>query len=119
MHALIVAALLYRNIFAFVDHAPHQSPRPAKRGEGVRRPGEGPLPPDPQPAAHDPAPPAFPYRYIGTFGPSASPFAVFTHDGDVVAVRVGETVGGFVLQRIGIESVDVVASTGSVQRVPL
>jgi hypothetical protein len=41
----------------------------------------------------------------------------------VVTARVGDTIGGFVLQRIGIESVDVVASTGpstgTVQRVPL
>ena len=77
--------------------------------------------PDPEPvvipAAKVEAP--FPYRYVGRFGPDDSPFAVFVREGEVVNARIGDAVGEFRLQRIGIESVDVIAATGGLQRIPI
>jgi len=61
----------------------------------------------------------FPYRYVGRFGPDSSPFAVFVREGEVINARAGDAVGEFRLQRIGIESVDVVAAAGGVQRISL
>ena len=105
-----------RNLFAFA----HVPPLPASRGEGGRerseRPGEGRAP---TPAPVTITEPQFPYRCIGRFGPDASPFAVFIRDGELVNARVGDAIGGYRLQSIGIESVDVVAASGAVQRIPI
>lgn len=55
-----------------------------------------------------PVPPAFDYKYIGTFGSAASPIATFAGNGEIINVRVGETIAGkFVLRSIGIESVQI------------
>lgn len=52
--------------------------------------------------------PAFPYTYIGSFGPEGQQLAAFSRDGEIVNVRPGQTFGGkFVLVRIGVESVDI------------
>jgi hypothetical protein len=52
--------------------------------------------------------PAFPYKYIGTFGSARNPLATFSRDGEVINVRMGETFGQqFILRNIGIESVDI------------
>ena len=67
-----------------------------------------------------PSPPPFPYRYIGTFGPRDNAFAVFARQGEVVDVRVGDTiVERFTLRHIGIESVDLSWGGPSDLRVPL
>jgi hypothetical protein len=64
-------------------------------------------------AAHPPPPPApvppqFTMKYIGTFGPASNPIATFNGNGEIVNVRVGETIDGkFVLRSIGIESVEI------------
>jgi hypothetical protein len=64
-----------------------------------------PLPP-PQPQA--PVPPQFSYHYIGTFGTANNPIATFSGSGEIVNVRVGETIDGkFILRSIGIESVEI------------
>jgi hypothetical protein len=61
-------------------------------------------PPPPPP----PVPPQFTMKYIGTFGPVNNPIATFNGDGEIVNVRVGETIDGkFVLRSIGIESVEI------------
>ena len=59
------------------------------------------IPPPPQP-------PPFTYKYIGTFGSAANPIATFSGNGEIINVRVGETIDGkFILKNIGIESVDI------------
>ena len=61
-------------------------------------------PPPPPP----PVPPQFTMKYIGTFGPANNPIATFNGNGEIVNVRVGETIDGkFVLRSIGIESVEI------------
>jgi len=56
----------------------------------------------------EPVPPAFTYKYIGTFGSAANPIATFSGNGEIINVRVGETIDGkFILKSIGIESVDI------------
>ena len=48
------------------------------------------------------------YKYIGTFGSAANPIATFSGNGEIINVRVGETIDGkFILKSIGIESVDI------------
>jgi hypothetical protein len=60
------------------------------------------------PAPPKPVPPQFTMKYIGTFGPANNPIATFNGDGEIVNVRVGETIGGkFILRSIGIESVEI------------
>jgi hypothetical protein len=55
-----------------------------------------------------PVPPQFTMKYIGTFGPAANPIATFEGNGEIVNVRVGETIDGkFILRSIGIESVEI------------
>jgi hypothetical protein len=55
-----------------------------------------------------PVPPQFTMKYIGTFGPANNPIATFNGNGEIVNVRVGETIDGkFVLRRIGLESVEI------------
>jgi len=64
-------------------------------------------------AAHPPQPPPvippqFTMKYIGTFGPANNPIATFNGNGEIVNVRIGETIDGkFVLRSIGIESVEI------------
>jgi hypothetical protein len=59
----------------------------------------------PQPPV--PVPPQFTMKYIGTFGPANNPIATFNGNGEIVNVRVGETIDGkFILRSIGIESVE-------------
>jgi hypothetical protein len=61
-------------------------------------------PPPPPP----PVPPQFAMKYIGTFGPANNPIATFNGNGEIVNVRIGETIDGkFVLRSIGIESVEI------------
>lgn len=61
-------------------------------------------PPPPPP----PIPPQFTYKYIGTFGPVANPIATFNGSGQIVNVRIGDTIEGkFILRSIGIESVEI------------
>lgn len=61
-------------------------------------------PPPPPP----PVPPQFTMKYIGTFGPANNPIATFNGNGEIVNVRVGETIDGkFILRSIGIESVEI------------
>ncbi|MEA2336997.1 MAG: hypothetical protein QOE82_1004 [Thermoanaerobaculia bacterium] len=55
-----------------------------------------------------PTPPQFTMKYIGTFGPANNPIATFNGNGEIVNVRVGETIDGkFILRSIGIESVEI------------
>jgi hypothetical protein len=55
-----------------------------------------------------PVPPQFTMKYIGTFGTANNPIATFNGNGEIVNVRVGETIDGkFVLRSIGIESVEI------------
>jgi hypothetical protein len=77
------------------------------------------VPPPPPP----PVPPSFTYKFIGMFGPAASPIATFTRDGEIVNARAGEILEGkFILRSIGIESVEIgfVGFPADVrQRIPL
>ena len=55
-----------------------------------------------------PIPPQFTYKYIGTFGSAGNPIATFSGNGEIINVRVGETIDGkFILKNIGMESVDI------------
>jgi hypothetical protein len=55
-----------------------------------------------------PVPPQFTMKYIGTFGPANNPIATFNGNGEIVNVRIGETIDGkFILRSIGIESVEI------------
>lgn len=122
-----------RNLFSFVEPPPPPPPKPVlppdRDGDGVPdhldncpdvynpdqtdldRNGIGAacqegveIPPPPPP----PTPPAFPYKYLGTFGTASRPIAAFSSGDQIVNVRVGETFGGhFILRSIGIESVDI------------
>ena len=74
-------------------------------GDDCQNPRPIPPPPPPPPP---PQPPAFTYKYIGTFGLVANPIATFSGNGEIVNVRVGETIDGkFILRSIGIESVEI------------
>jgi hypothetical protein len=66
---------------------------------------EGPeIAPPPPP----PTPPAFPYKYLGSFGHDRRTIAVFSREGELLNVHEGETFGGrFILHHIGIESADI------------
>jgi hypothetical protein len=114
-----------RNLFAFYEPpppppAPPPPPPPDRDGDGipdhldncpdVYNPDQNPeacQPVQPQ-APRAPEPPPFNYRFLGTFGPAGQPIAAFSGNGEIVNVRVGETIGGrFVLRSINIESVDI------------
>lgn len=74
-------------------------------GDDCQNPRPIPPPPPPPPP---PQPPAFTLKYIGTFGPTGNPIATFSGNGEIVNVRVGETIDGkFILRNIGIESVEI------------
>jgi hypothetical protein len=74
-------------------------------GDDCQNPRPIPPPPPPPPA---PQPPPFTLKYIGTFGPAGNPIATFSGNGEIVNVRVGETIDGkFILRSIGIESVEI------------
>lgn len=68
-----------------------------------------PVAPEPAPAVSIPGgPPAFPWQYLGSFGPADRRIAVFAEGAAVHNRREGEVLAErFVLERIGIESVDV------------
>ncbi len=52
--------------------------------------------------------PPFEYKFLGTFGTARRPIATFSKDNEVVNVREGDVFGGgFILRKIGIESVDI------------
>ena len=75
------------------------------QGDDCQSPRPVPPPPPPPPP---PQPPAFTLKYIGTFGPVNNPIATFSGNGEIVNVRVGETIDGkFILRSIGIESVEI------------
>jgi len=75
------------------------------QGDDCQNPRPVPPPPPPPPP---PQPPAFTLKYIGTFGPVNNPIATFSGNGEIVNVRVGETIDGkFILRNIGIESVEI------------
>lgn len=95
----------------FKDNCPN-TPNPDQAdidGNGIgdacqTTPVVAPPPPPPPP----PQPPAFPYKYIGTFGPANHPIATFSGNGEIVNARVGETVDNkFIIRAIGVESVDI------------
>ena len=69
---------------------------------------EGQIIPPPPPPPPKPVPPAFPYKYIGTFGNPASPIATFSGNGEIINARVGDVIAEkWILRGIGIESVDI------------
>ena len=96
-----------RNLFAYKEPPPppQPPPRPAPAPVVVPQPPPAPQPP---PVPQPPPPPQFPYHYIGTFGTANNPIATFSGNGEIVNVRVGESIDGkFVLRSIGIESVEI------------
>jgi hypothetical protein len=61
-----------------------------------------PPPPPPPP----PVPPDFPYKFIGSLGRSDNPIAAFSGNGEIINVRVGDTIDNkWILRGIGVESV--------------
>ena len=95
-----------RNLFAYKEPPPRPQPPPPAP---VPQPPPQPVVPQPPPGPPPPPPPPqFPYHYIGTFGTANNPIATFSSNGEIVNVRVGETIDGkFVLRSIGIESVEI------------
>ena len=94
-----------RNLFSYKEPPPPPPPPPVIHLPPPPPPPPVPQPP-PQPAA--PVPPQFPYHYIGTFGTPTNLIVTFSGNGQIVNVRVGETVDGkFILRGIGIESVEI------------
>lgn len=94
-----------RNLFTYREPPPPPPPRYVPPPAPVPVPVPVPLPP-PQPVV--PVPPQFPYHYIGTFGTTTNPIATFSGNGQIINVRVGETVDGkFILRGIGIESAEI------------
>ena len=92
-----------RNLFAYREPPPppihiiQLPPTPEPEPDPV---DTGPPPPPP--------PPQFPYKYIGTFGAPGNPIATFSGNGEILNVRVGETIDGkFILRGIGIESAEI------------
>jgi hypothetical protein len=64
---------------------------------------EPPAPPPPPPQ-----PPQFTYKFIGSLGRADNPIAAFSGNGEIVNVRVGDTIDNkFILRAIGVESVDI------------
>jgi hypothetical protein len=93
-----------RNLFAYKEPPPPPPPPPPKPVV-VQPPIVAPPSDAPPPA---PVPPTFPYKYIGTFGRPDDPIATFSGNGQLVNVRIGETIDGkFILRSIGIESVEI------------
>jgi hypothetical protein len=99
-----------RNPFAYVE----PPPAPVVVAATEEPPQPPPVIVVAQPESPRPNPlPAFPYRFIGRFGPDDDPLAAFTRDGEVITVRRGATIDGqFLVRTIGIESVEI----GYVQR---
>jgi hypothetical protein len=65
-------------------------------------------------------PKKFPYRFIGTFGPTDAPIAAFIGDGKVITVRIHQRIDDtYVLRSIGIESAEVQHSDGETLRIGL
>lgn len=66
-------------------------------------------PPEVAPPPEPPKPPPFTYKLVGTFGPEKKQIAVFSRDGEILNIHVGQTFGGsrFTLRSIGIESVEI------------
>ena len=94
-----------RNLFAYKEPPP---PPPAPAPQPVPVPPPQPVVPQPPPQPAAPVPPQFSYHYIGTFGTTNNPIATFSRSGEIVNVRVGETIEGkFILRSIGIESVEI------------
>lgn len=95
-----------RNLFAYKEPPPPPPPRIIAPPPVIVQPPP-PTPPAPvEPQA--PQPPPFPYHYIGTFGTAGNPIATFSGNGQIINVRVGETIDGkFILRSIGIESVEI------------
>lgn len=107
-----------RNLFAFLDPPRPRRPVAAQVSPPIATPAPAPTPA--QPVMIEPAVPAFPYRYIGTFGPRENVFAVFARDGDVINIRVGAVISdGFRLRRIDGDGVEVSWAEGTrTMRVP-
>ncbi len=92
-----------RNLFSYKEPPP---PPPPKYVPPPPVPVPVPVPQPPQPVV--PVPPQFPYHYIGTFGTPTNPIATFSGNGEIINVRVGETINGkFILRGIGIESAEI------------
>ena len=110
--ALLLATGAHRNLFAYVD-PPASPPAPAR----VVRTHATLVPPaviaTPPTPTQPPAAPHFDWLYIGRFGMDTDPIAVFTRDGEVRTLRRGQTLDGFTLGTISIESVEVVAGAGA------
>jgi hypothetical protein len=98
-----------RNLFAYVE-----APTTPPHVEAIATPVASFVAPTPiEPVVAKPEPPQFPYRCIGRFGTDRTRLAAFTRDGVVVTVRAGERIDPqWSLRRIGMESVEVEASTG-------
>jgi hypothetical protein len=94
-----------RNLFAYKEAPPPPPPPPPPAPTPVPVQPVEPQPPQPPPP---PQPPQFTFHYIGTFGTANNPIATFSSSGEIVNVRVGETIDGkFILRSIGIESVEI------------
>jgi hypothetical protein len=94
-----------RNLFAYKEPPPPPMPKVIP----LPAPQPAPLPvPVQPPAPVAPVPPQFTYHYIGTFGTPSNLIATFSGNGQIVNVRIGETIDGkFILRGIGIESVEI------------
>lgn len=108
-----------RNLFAFTE-APHLA-RPHIIPTVEPKLAEPPLQvEEKKPEIPTPREPEFPMQFIGTFGMSNDPIAVFASNGEVVNAKIGDRLtSDFRLSSIGIESVEVSTGRGTTQRVAL
>ena len=60
--------------------------------------------------------PELAYRYLGTFGRSNDPIAVFKRDGDVINAHAGDTLGEFRVEQVRFEGVAVRATGADAPR---
>ena len=103
-----------RNLFAYMQVA---APRSEERHAERNRSGEAIAVKADEPQVIVRSEPEFQYKYIGRFGPEADPIAVFVANGEVMIARVGDlVVGQFRVTGVGIDSVEVTSSLGSVRR---
>jgi hypothetical protein len=98
---------LGRDPFHFVAAPPPPAPRPTPTPTPVSNSAPPPPPPPPRAAPAVPQPPPVDVVYLGRFGSSNRPIAVFSDGKEIFnAFEGGVLKGSFVVDKIGYESAD-------------
>jgi hypothetical protein len=103
--ALTIIAASHRNPFQYVEPAPKPAPKIVQQTAPPPVIVQAPVVVE---VPTIPAPPKFPYQLIGRFGRVRDPIVAFVGNGQVITVRVGDTIDDmFVVRTIGVESVEI------------